>query len=125
VGGASGACAGAEPEGGVDDDSADASAGAESDADAEDDASAGSSAGFGLRSTPRGGAGVVAGSVRVHATKTSATQGAMTAARGLTDRQRKPAFVLVEHPIVSLLTFPGSRPPNGFAPTGPRGTKPA
>lgn len=73
----------------------------------------------------RGGSVVGGLSRRVHAARASTTAAARIRARKFTTRQGKPAFVFREHRIVSLLTIGLARAANGFAPPGPRGTKPA
>ena len=83
----------------------DASASRDPDARASGDPDAGASAEEGGADPGEGGG---AASLRVHATKTSATQAGMVEAEGLTDRERKAAFVLVEHSIVSLRTMGAS-----------------
>lgn len=96
-------------------------ASAEADSTADADGSAGGGA--------SGGSGAGAVSLRVQAAKTSATRADTIEADGLTVWQPKAAFVLGEHPIVSLLTIGvpsgGRRRSIGFVPTAPRGTKPA
>jgi hypothetical protein len=124
----SGAGAGAGADAGADADAgAGAGAGADAGAGAGADASAGADAApgapFGFRSGEARG-GICGAWLRVHATKTSASHATIGTSL-LTDPQGKPAFVLGEHPIVSLLTIRALQPSNGFVPTGPRGTKPA
>jgi ABC-2 type transport system ATP-binding protein len=71
----------------------------------------------------RGGSAMGAVSLRVHAAKTSATEADRVLMRGLTARQGKPAFVLVEHPIVSLLTIGASGPSEPLRSPRPAGYK--
>ncbi len=95
-----GAGAGADSGGDVD-----AGAGASAGVDEGAGASVGVGVGAGSEAVDRGGSVVGAVSLRVQATKTSATQADQIEADGLTDRQPKAAFVLGEHSIVSLLTI--------------------
>jgi hypothetical protein len=106
--------------------SVDAPSGAAASASAEADGALESAAHRGPSSGGQRGSSVVGAlSRRVHAARASATDAARIRGCGFTTRQGKPAFVLGEHPIVSLLTFALAEGANGFVPTAPRGTKPA
>jgi hypothetical protein len=100
-----------------------ADAGADVDVDADADAGADPLAGPDADATAT--AFDVAGDASrcVQATETSTTESATIDREGLTEGEGKPAFVLVEPPIVSLLTItaPGGRPASQGRPRGVQG----